>query len=272
MLKDIKDFYIEKAENIKDWKKISISDLCFKYLEYKDKDDIIAEDYLSAIICRFYSRVYKNFYEQTKQFVSDADCYDWLVTAILYVLKMRAWENPNSTLYNDPRGPEKAIYVKMNGAKLNHWTASMRDKRRLDTESVSLEELSEDCSEDFYIPYTDRYSILDNYIKHYIQTRFKEKDYFPAFMVDLIINSEVFDKNEETKEIIFNTKRLKHFLLTLPEDYCKIFSELYSLKLKSVLRASQYIRSMKGTDVDQKIIDSQKKLMKNKELLEYLKD
>ena len=42
MLKDIKDFYIERAENIPNWKKESVSKLCFKYLENKDSDSELA--------------------------------------------------------------------------------------------------------------------------------------------------------------------------------------------------------------------------------------
>ena len=272
MLKDIKDFYIERADNIPNWKEASVSELCFKYLEFKDFNPMTAEDYLSAIICRFYPRVYKNFYGQTKQYVNESDCYDWLTTAIIYTLNARAWENPKSSLYQDKNAPEKAIYVKMHGAKLNHWTASMRDKRRLDTESASLDQISEDASEDFYIPYYDKHSFLNDYIKESIKIYFQDKDYFPAFMIDLILNSNVFDINEETKEIDFNCKRLKHFLLTLSDNYCKMFSEEYDISLNSVLRASSYIKSMKSDDVDQKIVQTQKRLMRDKEFVSYLKD
>ena len=272
MLKDIKDFYIERAENIPNWKKESVSKLCFKYLENKDSDSELAQDYLSAIICRFYPRVYRNFYNQTKQYVNESDCYDWLTTAIIYTLNAKAWENPDSTLYQDENAPEKAIYVKMNGAKLNHWTASMRDKRRLDTESYSLDELSENASDDFFLPYYDRHSFLDDFIKSLIKKYFRNKDYFPAFMIDLILNSEVFDLDETTQELNFNDKRLKHFLLTLSDDYRKIFSSEYGLSLKSVKRASLYIRSMKGEDVDKKIIQTKNRLMKDREFISYLKD
>ena len=272
MLKDIKDFYIERADNIPNWKKTSISELCFKYLDLKESDPNLAQDYLSAIICRFYPRVYKNFYGQTKQYVSEGDCYDWLTTAIIYTLNAKAWENPNSTLYQDKNAPEKAIYVKMHGAKLNHWTASMRDKRRLDTESASLDELSEDASEYFYIPYYDSHSFLNDYIKDSIKLYFKNKDYFPAFMIDLILNSDVFDTNKDTGELDFNDKRLKHFFLNLTDSYCKIFSEEYDLSLNSILRASSYIRSMKSEDVDKKIAETRKRLMRDKEFISYLKD
>lgn len=245
--------------------------MCFKYLQYKDTNIELADDYLSAIICRFYPKVYKNFYNQTKQYVSETDCYDWLTTAVLYVLDSKVWENPNSSLYGDPLAPEKAIYIKMNGAKLNHWTASMRQKRKLTTESISLDELSENASEDFYVPYYDQYSFFNDYIIDMVRNFFKIRDYFPAFMLDLILTANVFDK-DLSGDVSFNDKRLKHYMLNINDEYCKIFSDSYNLSYKSVKRASDYVKSMRSDDVTNKILELKRILSKNQELLFYLKD
>lgn len=160
----------------------------------------------------------------------------------------------------------------MNGAKLNHWTASTRYKRKLDTESLSLDEISENASEDFYIPYNDQYSFFDDYIITLVRNFFKRRDYFPAFMIDLILNANVFDKDTEANNVVFNIKRLKHFMLNIDEDYCKIFSEYYNLSYNSVVRASYYVKSMKSDYILSKIFELKRILQKDKELLFYLKE
>ena len=38
------------------------------------------------------------------------DCFEWLTHAILYALDHRKWKDPNSSLFNDPLGPDKERY------------------------------------------------------------------------------------------------------------------------------------------------------------------
>ena len=89
LLEECKKLYIEQANNLSNWKKLSKSDLCYKYLEFKDKDEKLASDYLSAIIYRFLDRGIKYYNCQSFKLLQEEDCYDVIVNSIMYVLEKK---------------------------------------------------------------------------------------------------------------------------------------------------------------------------------------
>ena len=76
----------------------------------KHENDQLYENFFAAIVCRFWGHSGR-IYVQCNRHVPFEECYDCIINAALYVLKNRVWENVNSSLYNDPTGPDKAMHI-----------------------------------------------------------------------------------------------------------------------------------------------------------------
>lgn len=251
MLDEYKQNYEQIANCLPNWKNISKSELCRQYCKCVDTNDPKSELYLAAIIYRFWNLLTRDYYNQQIKLADEYDCYNWFIESILYVLEKRVWEDKNSTLYKDINGPEKAIATVMNSQKINYFVANKRDKRRIDNESLSLDQLMEDSSDGYYIPYFDENNIFDEYLKAKIKKCFEEKKYFMAFGLDIIVNGDVYERTEEsdTYNISFSKKKFKHLLGMIDEDYCLYFSNRYDIDKQSVIENSNYVKNIYTYDV-----------------------
>ena len=243
MLDGNKKLYSDKADIIKGWKNISKSDLCNLYLAEKEKGSELADCYLSAIVCNFWHNAVHHYYSQQVKEAEETDCYNYLVDGILYALDHHVWLDPSNSLYGDPKGPEKAINVVLSSLKYNIYAYNSRYKRRLRKESLSLDSLQEYS---YSLPnVTDRCN--DGFLENFVRTAFLRKEYFKAFMVDAIINGEVFIRYDTGA--VFSQKKLRCQLRKLQENnYCKTFSETYNIgvvnlpqsKMDSIIRRVFY--------------------------------
>lgn len=188
MLADYKEMYKQYADNIPGWKQMDRNDLFRKYCELSDKGDFEAEYYLAAVIYKFWYMLTINYYNQMLKIASEEDAYNWLIDSVMYVADHRPWENPENSLYNDPKGPEKAMSVKINSLKTNYFVALTRDKRSanklvytLDDENQSGDFLDE--GNDFVIHAKDiSLYVVTDIINHY----WKQLDYLTCFLLDSI--------------------------------------------------------------------------------------
>ena len=143
MLEDVLKTYRETASVIH-WKDYSINDLFFNYIKHENEPD--AENWYAGIICRVWGYSAR-LYEQCKGHVPFDQCYDALLDAVNYVIKKRVWENPESSLYNDPAAPDKAFHISLKRsrsimlAKLNAY------KRRTNFNVLSLDKAKEDYAD-----------------------------------------------------------------------------------------------------------------------------
>lgn len=267
MLDDYKHIFEEKANNINNWKNLSRSELCNLYLEEKDKE--LANSYLSAIICKFWNVAVHNYYSLNNKEVKDIDCYNNLIDSILYALESKVWLEPNNKLYNDPKGPEKAINVVLSSRKLNIYAYNNMYKRRLNKESLSLEYLKELPTYFGELKTEDKCG--DNFISNKIKYFFNRKEYLKAFVIDAIINCDVFDI--DNNNYAFSEKKLrKHLRDLIDNNYHIIFSDLYEIPTEKVERAATYI-----VNTNQEILSANIKkfilsLRQDKIFLRYLKD
>ena len=106
MLEEYKKIYEENANLISDWKNLSCLELANNYLN--ESNSLRKESYLSAIICNRWHLIGREYSRQCYKFADPEDIYEWLVTAIMYVLEHHVWTNPESNLYEDPEAVEKA--------------------------------------------------------------------------------------------------------------------------------------------------------------------
>lgn len=143
MLEDVYKSYFTLANTI-EWKKYSINDLFREYINHEN--DSLKEAFYAGIVCRVWGYAGR-LYDQCKRHVTFEQCYDTILDAINYVLNKRVWEDPNSSLYKDESGPDKAfhiVYKRQRGILLANLNAQ---KRLSNFNTLSMDEAREDYSD-----------------------------------------------------------------------------------------------------------------------------
>ena len=258
MLSDLKSNYEKLAKVLKiDWKNINKNELC--NLCVSNEDTIDYDAYVAAIVLRYWPKLDKLKFKtyENKIYCPDEDIYDIFIEGILYALKKKRWLQENSTLFNDPNGPDKAINIKIKYLFMNYINSNFRQKRLLNMNIYSIDKNTElygdsikDESSDFYY---DNYDNGD--LKEYIRNLMLSKDYFTAFLIDGIIHISINDQ-----EII------KH-LKTLDSNYAEIFSNNYDLDYDLVKRSITYINNLTTKNIKNKLKQSKFILSKTLDLL-----
>lgn len=258
MLNNLKSNYEKLAKVLKiDWKNINKNDLCNLCIDNEDTIDYDA--YVAAIVLRYWPKLDKLKFKtyENKIYCPDEDIYDIFIEGILYALKKKRWLQEDSTLFNDPNGPDKAINIKIKYLFMNYINSNFRQKRLLNMNIYSIDKNTElygdsikDESSDFYY---DNYDNGD--LKEYIKNLMLSKDYFTAFLIDGIIHISMNDQ-----EII------KH-LKTLDSNYAEIFSNNYDLDYNLVKRSITYINNLTTKNIKNKLKQSKFILSKTLDLL-----
>ena len=124
------------------WKDYNQNDLFVNYLKYKDTDPELAEKFYAAIICRYWGYSGR-LYIQCNHHVTFEQCYDVLIDTIDYVLDKHVWDDPDSSLYQDKTGPDKAFHIVLK-RQLGILMASLNaNKRRANFNYLSIDELKD---------------------------------------------------------------------------------------------------------------------------------
>lgn len=270
MLEEYKDLYKASASMIPDWATMDKNDLCRACIAH-ESDEVLYNAYLSAIICRYWGLISK-FYNQSKNLAEPIDCYDWLIHAITYALKHRQWENPKSTIYNDPKGPDKAVNRCMKSSRLIYYQFHNRKKRRKDYTLISMDDLKENLnSDDANIE--DKSANFDYTgfdLIFYINEIFNRKEYFLAFILDLICNDDVFEFQDDSTR--FNIRKLiKHFR-ELDEAYLLMFANKYDIAYEDVLQAAILAKNIPDNKLKFKVEDMLLRLKHSTFMLTLLGD
>ena len=143
LLEDVYKAYRKEADKV-NWQKYNQNELFREYIKHENDD--LAEKFYSGIVCRFWGYCGK-IYNQCNKHVTFEQCYDILLDAINYVIKHRVWENPESSLYNDPTGPDKAFHIALKrerGILLSKLTAQ---KRQSNFNTLSIDEMYENYND-----------------------------------------------------------------------------------------------------------------------------
>lgn len=254
MLDEIKQSYYENANALDGWKKKTGNELCFLYKKYKDENNSLLDNCLSAIIYKFWSVATKGYYSQGLKLASQEDCYNWLIDSIQYVLEHHVWDDENHKLYKDKKAPEKAINVVFNSTKINYFVAQTRQKRKIDATSLSLDGISEDVSDAYFLPVYDKYNLSSNELEKYISDLYHKYEYFNSICLDLILNEDVIDDSftvDSTVKTKYN--KLKTKLKNLDDRYSELFSCLYNIDVNDVRKSVDYIKTLDSSTLDIKI-------------------
>lgn len=238
MLEEYKKLYEENASLIPEWKKMSVPELANRYLDCSEKEK---EAYLSAIICKYWKYINNYYYRQEIKIASIEDCYDWVIEGISQALSECAWKDEKSTIYGDPKGPEKAIVKCIMCIRANYYQYTKYDKRRLNYNSFSLEQLEEDASDGFYVPYQDKIFDTDSYIRQLIIDKFNNKEYFFSLFLDALFNFNLLSNKNNTD---IDIGKFTRYITEFNDDKKKEFSDCYGIDLSETSKAINKLKIM----------------------------
>ena len=264
MLEDTYKLYLESAKTIADWNKVSKSELVNKYIEYETSNPELANDYMAAIICRYWPKI-QRFYRTAYFSSSYEDIYDLLINSIMRAIKARRWLQKDSSIYNDPNGPDKAINRTMICERLNFLIYKNRSKRVSNLNPLSINEL-EDESGDYYAYNNEAASLnIDKELEitSNLSFLYEKKLYLALFVYySIVFNLGSFKDN------LFSTKLCASVLCNLTDEDLLDIANLLNKDLETIKKCySLSVLSKKRTDLK---LNIEYAILKLKEL--YIKE
>lgn len=255
MLDEYKELCRKSAGIIKGWENLSKNDLCRAYVENKENPEI-QNAYVSAILYRYWNLIAKYYY-QSSNCATPEECYGWLVDSVCCCVNLAAWENPDSSIYKDPNGPDKVINRCMKCARLTYYQFINRKKRRDEFGLLSIDELKETYGNGAPEPYDPEqdHDISSVIIKDHIVQEFYRKNYFVCFLIYFILYGNVFDVTTSENSIFseFNLRKLCKLMNTLDEQTLINFSERLCIPLQAVQKSAEYIKCVSSDNMRKKV-------------------
>ena len=229
MLEENKQLYKEVADNvIPDWEKINKNELI--RLASKCENKRLKDGYFSAIMLKYWNKI-DSYYYKCRLVTTPEDIHQWLSDAILYAIERTPWEDPSMNIYEDPNGPDKVINRIVESTRLTFYQQLNRYKRKINSNLMSLDSLSDDYKDLFSPIYRDNY---DFEVHEFIIKSFNKQDYLLSFIIDAIIYEDVFKGGIEIRKVIHHLKRLD-------DTFAKNFAERYNLDYEKVKESLQYV-------------------------------
>lgn len=275
MLDSYKQEYEKCADAyvVENWRKMNKNELVNRYIEVESNPKL-ANAYMSAIICRYWGALSKYHYSSSSS-VDKFTYHDWLVGAILRAVKNRKWLEPGNKLYGDPNGPDKVINRCIISERLGFFQSSNTYKRRQNYGIDSIDRLQEENADSSQIPsYVPEEIDEGNLsIKQLISDSFDKKEYITAFLIDGIINYDVFEQKgkSDLDYSIFSEKKLLRHLRALNVAYSRNFAQIFDKPIEEVELAVNECTSLTRTRLKTAVNRSMKKLTNhyNQILKEY---
>lgn len=236
MLQEAKQIYENEASIIPDWRSIDRNELCRLYTQ-NEGDPTLKSAYFSAIILNYWGKL-----SFKKILRLDNGVYDVLVDSILKALHNRSWEKEGSSIYNDPKGPDKAINRIFKHTLINEYVKSNAQKYYADTSSVSMQELVEKtCGAISFDERDDTDDLcLSIDIEDFVKLNFKCKDYFMSFLIHIICYDDCIEKEIDGKKKFLSIKKVCARIHHMDDNWCEKFGELYGIDKDKVIKAAQY--------------------------------
>jgi hypothetical protein len=225
--------------------------------------------YMSAILCKYWYLI-KTYKEIDKQFATEEDIYEWMCDALMYTLKNHKWDDsPEKYKENAPASIFSTVFK---CTRITAYQSSNRHKRKINPTTSSIEKIYDDYNvEPFYREDSDDLinNVLSNYhiftvVKHF----FNKHKFLHAFVIDNIVNGDVFGKVESG--IYLNTQKLRQSLNKMDEQYAKTFSEIYDIPLKEVTDATKTIVGMSNKKLNNDILLTLKELSVDNKIRDML--
>ena len=243
MLEDVKRSYERRANSVvPNWRELDVNTLCNLYIE-NENNEVKKNGYFSAIVLKKWGYIGKHYINSKASGFSIEQCYDMVLDAIMYILKMRKWLDPNNKLYGDKNAPDKCLNRCIFSARQRDYYLSNRDKRRYNYGGISLEAITDNvgdhtevlCDEVLDQDNQD-YMFVNVTLKNIINHMVSKNKILEALVLDNIANDDCYTTKTETTEIVTKdtTEKVKrsHDVFKL----CKLVDNLYNYDVKTIKR------------------------------------
>lgn len=259
MLDEYRELCKQSADVVPGWKDMSKNDLCRAYVANKD-NQILQNAYISAILYKYWNLISKYYY-MSVNCATPEECYGWLVDSVACCVNLASWENPKSSIYNDPNGPDKVINRCMKCARLTYYQFINRKKRKDDFGLLSTDELRENCGDGVVEPrdFEQDYDSGEMIIRDYIVHEFHRKNYFVSFLLYYILRGDVFDTsiNEDgSRTTQFNVRKICKALNNITENDLLGFTFYTDLPHENVLKSNEYIKLINPGNMRKKVLQA----------------
>lgn len=231
MLEDVLKSYKELANTV-NWKSYDKNELFYKYIEHEN--DELRDGFYAGIVCRFWGYSGR-IYNQCNKHVPFEQCYDVLIDTINYVLKKRVWENPESSLYQDPAAPDKAFHIALKRQRSILLANLTAQKRQSNFNTLSIDGAYEDYKDatEGLLGIFDASSEIDINeisIKEYI----KNLEPIEKVFIDLVYNTNW----SNLKSVVTNIKKVEESNFKYYNTYYDISEKEFKEVLLEVYKSS----------------------------------
>lgn len=257
------------ASTIPDWEKMSKSQLMRECIKHKP-NSLDYQAYMSAILCKYWYLI-KTYKEIDKQFATEEDIYEWMCDALMYTLKNHKWDDsPEKYKENAPASIFSTVFK---CTRITAYQSSNRHKRKINPTLSSIEKIVDDYNvEPFYREDSDdliNNIITDCHILTVVKQYFEKHKFMHAFVVDNIVNGDVFGKVENG--IYLNMSKMRQSLQKMEdEDYIRVFSETYGIDESDVKNAVKNITCMSNKKLNDSILLTLKELSVDNKIRDML--
>ena len=234
MLEDVYHTYRKLADSI-NWKKYDKNDLFFNYLKYKDSDKDLAEKFYAAIICRYWGYT-GIIYTKCNKNVPFEECYDILIDTINYLLEKQVWNNSESSLYNDPKAPEKAFHFVIKRQLSVVLARKTAEKRKSDFKTLSIDDIHEKYNDSAEGLFNLATSEENTYLYDYINS---QNSLLDKIILDLVCFSDWRSLNTIAAKLkaLDNTRFTYYYenYFCSKDEYDNLLTTLNSMSIRELL-------------------------------------
>lgn len=277
-----KENFIQCASGIKDYDKLSETELANGYCDAIDNNDVdLSNQYYAALMVKYWYKIYKYKATCKSTRLRDEDYISWLSDALNIAFRYRDWKNPEKDIYGDPKAVDKIINRCCFSIRGYYFQEFNKDKRKINylTDSVEgqFEKFGDAADANLGVEDEEKYWV-DDFISTLIsrdevekaimvdsisyQDSFKETTtsyYVDEPVIEIKANEEIdfddYDENEE-KEVktvkvkysstdhSFNKRKLKQELSHLSDNYFNYFKNKYHVSDERLNKAVAYLTGL----------------------------
>lgn len=223
------------------WKQYTNSELFFNYI--KHEHEVEAEDWFAAIMCRYWGLAGR-MYIQCQKHVTFEECMDCITDAAKYVLDKRVWENPNSSIYGDKAGPDKAMHIAIKRQKnvmLSKYSAYRRQSNFNNLSLDGFKESYNDAGEGWLVDLEAPAS--NNSVYTLVSSYFTKDDYLDGLFLDLICYSN--SNGYDPKQILIDLKNIDISVYGYYKDSYDAKEDVFRKTLREIANSSNKLLSIK---------------------------
>lgn len=261
MLDDLRRSLESHADaKVPEWRSLSKIELCNRYVDIEGDKDALFEcrnnplksAYFVAIVAKYWNSIHR-CYNKVYKTASPEECYDMVVEGIMCALKLAPWRNPSNKLYNDPKGPDKAINVAISSSILTYYQFSNTMKRKANFAAMSVDYLHDEFGDTAFRSVAIEDREPSTLVTSLVRKNFTTQNYIASFIIDGAAYGDCLRFSKEPGGSICSTfsKRLllKH-IREIDDRYAAVFSERYHLDKAKVDEAVSICHASSPARID----------------------